>query len=328
MVTADSPFSCGQVPHQGADNIIWIHKKDHTSSQTSEKIYSAKDKQRANQQMGKSSSVGSIPYMEVTQKQNPLLTLLCWLILSVLSRSFPVRNLASISSPSLNLAQAAEVEKEYLIDDPKSQILQDSLKHPDFFKVAELFTVEELFKSRVHLGHKTGSVDDRMTPYIFGARLGCLIFDLDQTADHLRKALNFTAHIAFRGGLILFVSRNPHFQHTVENVAKSCGEFAHCRYWQGGILTNSTVQFGCVTRLPDLIIFINTLNNVMSQHVAVKDAAKMLIPTVGIVDSNCNPNLVTYPVPGNDDTPSAINLYCNLFKTAVLRGKEKRKDEM
>jgi len=244
----------------------------------------------------------------------------------VISRSLSARNFASTSSPSLNLVQVSDIENDVIVDDPKSQILQDSLKHPDYFKVAELFTVEDLFRCRIHLGHKEGSLDARMMPYIFGSRLGCLIFDLDQTAEHLRKALNFTAHIAFRGGLILFVSRNPQHQHTVENMAASCGEFAHCRYWQGGILTNSTIQFGCVTRLPDLIIFINTLNNVMSQHVAVKDAAKMLIPTVGIVDSNCNPNLVTYPVPGNDDTPSAINLYCNLFKTAVLRGKEKRKE--
>jgi len=57
----------------------------------------------------------------------------------------------------------------------------------------------------------------------------------------------------------------------------------------------------------------------------VKDAAKMLIPTVGIVDSNCNPNLITYPVPGNDDTLCAVELYCKLFKEAILRGKNKRK---
>lgn len=57
---------------------------------------------------------------------------------------------------------------------------------------------------------------------------------------------------------------------------------------------------------------------------AVKDAAKLLIPTIGIVDSNCSPNLITYPVPGNDDTPEAIALYCDLFKKAILRGKEER----
>lgn len=117
-----------------------------------------------------------------------------------------------------------------------------------------------------------------------------------------------------------------YFQHLVENTAKDCGEYAHTRFWQGGILTNSTIQFGCETRLPDLIIFVNTLNNVLNQHTAVRDAAKMLIPTVGIVDTNCNPNLITYPVPGNDDTPASVKLYCDLFKNAILKGKEKRKE--
>lgn len=81
-----------------------------------------------------------------------------------------------------------------------------------------------------------------------------------------------------------------------------------------------------MTRLPDLCIFFNTLNNVLAPHIAVRDAAKMAIPTVGIVDSNCNPNLITYPVPGNDDSPQAIQLYCKLFSTAILAGKKVRKE--
>lgn len=66
----------------------------------------------------------------------------------------------------------------------------------------------------------------------------------------------------------------------------------------------------------------------MSQHTAIRDSAKMNIPTIGIVDSNCNPDLVTYVVPGNDDSPAAISLYCNLFKEAILRGKQKRQQAM
>lgn len=62
----------------------------------------------------------------------------------------------------------------------------------------------------------------------------------------------------------------------------------------------------------------------MTQHTAIRDSAKMNIPTIGIVDSNCNPDLVTYVVPGNDDSPASIELYCNLFKEAILRGKNKR----
>jgi small subunit ribosomal protein S2 len=85
------------------------------------------------------------------------------------------------------------------------------------------------------------------------------------------------------------------------------------------------MHFGAVTRLPDLCIFLNTLTTILTQHTAVRDCAKMCIPTVGIVDTNCNPNLVTYPVPGNDDTPCAVELYCKLFKEAIKRGKEYRK---
>lgn len=165
-----------------------------------------------------------------------------------------------------------------------------------------------------------------MRSYFYGCRLGHVIFDLDKTAIHLREALNITAHIAFRGGIILFFNRNPQSAHLVERTAKECGEYAQTKYWRGGAFTNSRVQFGAVTRLPDLCIFLNTLNDVLLQHTAVRDAAKMNIPTIGIVDSNCDPNLISYPVPGNDDSPAAIELYCKLFKNAIEKGKQKRKE--
>lgn len=95
--------------------------------------------------------------------------------------------------------------------------MKNALKHPDYFKVAELFTVEDLFNARVHLGHRTGSLDSCMSQFIFGSRLDHLIIDLDQTAVLLREALNFTAHIAFLGGIILFIGRIP--QHQVGNIS-------------------------------------------------------------------------------------------------------------
>ena len=164
-----------------------------------------------------------------------------------------------------------------------------------------------------------------MQPYLFGCRLDQDIIDLDQTAEHLQLALNFTAHVAYRGGVILFVSRRRQFSHLVESTARECGEYAHTRYWQGGLLTNAPIQYGPGVRLPDLVVFLSTLNNVFQQHVGVRDAAKMNIPTVGVVDSNCNPSLLTYPVPGNDDTPLAMELYCRLFKITVNRAKDKRR---
>ncbi|XP_036385746.1 28S ribosomal protein S2, mitochondrial [Megalops cyprinoides] len=211
------------------------------------------------------------------------------------------------------------------ISDGENKILTLPLKQPDFFRLSELFTLKDLFDARVHLGHKRGCRHRLMEPYLFGCRLEQDIIDLDQTVEHLQQALNFTAHVAYRGGVILFVNRRRQFGHLVENTALECGEYAHTRYWQGGLLTNATVQYGPGVRIPDLIIFLCTLNNVFQQHVAVRDAAKMNIPTVGVVDSNCNPSLITYPIPGNDDSSSAVELYCRLFKMTINRAKDKRK---
>ncbi|GAA6219281.1 28S ribosomal protein S2, mitochondrial [Lates japonicus] len=210
-------------------------------------------------------------------------------------------------------------------DDVSEKIMNLPLEKPDYFCVSELFSLKNLFDARVHLGHKKGCRHRLMEPYLYGCRLDQDIIDLDQTVEHLQQALNFTAHVAYRGGIILFVNRRRQFVHLVESTARDCGEYAHTRYWQGGLLTNAPIQYGPGVRLPDLIIFLSTLNNVFQQHVGIRDAAKMNIPTVGVVDSNCNPCLVTYPVPGNDDTPAAMELYCRLFKMTITRAKDKRR---
>jgi len=103
-----------------------------------------------------------------------------------------------------------------------------------------------------------------------------------------------------------------------------CGEYAHTKEWLTRVLCDSTNYFGAVTRLPDLVILLSTKTTVFDDHLAVRDTAKMLIPTVAICDSNSDPRLVTYPIPGNDDSVSAVSLYLRLFKTAILRGKTKR----
>ncbi|XP_060535154.1 small ribosomal subunit protein uS2m [Cylas formicarius] len=223
---------------------------------------------------------------------------------------------------STAVAQPAGVEKS------PSGLREDVLSHPDYFSVHNLFTIKDLMDARVHYGHRTGSLDERMLPYIYGSRMDHIIFDLDRTAEYLRRALNFAAHVAYRDGVILFFLRHAQNAHIVEQAAKDCKEFAHTRFWRGGIFTNANKQFGAVTRLPDLCIFFSTLNTILGQHTAVRDSAKMNIATIGIVDSNCNPNLLTYPVPGNDDSPVSIELYCKLFKNAILRGKERRKEHL
>ncbi|XP_007548973.1 small ribosomal subunit protein uS2m [Poecilia formosa] len=207
----------------------------------------------------------------------------------------------------------------------RDKMLDLPLEKQDLFRVSELFTVKDLFDARVHLGHKKGCRHRLMEPYLYDSSLDYDIIDLDKTAEDLRRALDKTAHTAYGGGIILFISRRRQFCHLVENTAKQCGEYAHTRYWQGGLFTNAHIQYGPGVRLPDLVVFLSTLNNVFQQHVAIRDARKMNIPTVGVVDSNCNPSLITYPVPGNDDTPVAMELYCRLFKTVINRAKNKRK---
>lgn len=74
-----------------------------------------------------------------------------------------------------------------------------------------------------------------------------------------------------------------------------------------------------MTRLPDACLFIGTQNNIMGQHLAVSESAKMGVLSIGVVDSDSDPRLIAYPIPGNDDTPSAVNLYCRLFKVCMLQ---------
>ena len=137
------------------------------------------------------------------------------------------------------------------------------LRFPDYFGVRKLVNVKDLFDARVHLGHKDGTLEPLMKPYIFGSRLEHVIIDLDQTVKLMQDALNFTAHIAYRGGIILFVSHYPQHTLTVENAAKEAGEYVHAREWNYSFLTNSEKIFHGVTRLPDLCILLSTLNPLM-----------------------------------------------------------------
>ncbi|XP_060085062.1 small ribosomal subunit protein uS2m-like [Ylistrum balloti] len=210
--------------------------------------------------------------------------------------------------------------------DNQDKIIDNPLKHDDYFDVKKLIKVEELFEAGVHYGHKSGVRNEYMVPYIYGSRMGVDILDLKQTVDNMEIALNFLAHIAYRGGVILFLTRQALSMPLVEKTAEEAGEYSHCRYWRGGTFTNAIQQFGSVTRLPDTCIFLSTSNTVFEQHTAIVESAKMMIPTIGIVDTNSDPRIITYPVPGNDDTLTSIELYCSLFKQAILKGKEKRKE--
>lgn len=204
------------------------------------------------------------------------------------------------------------------------EVLEESLNEDDFFDLKGLVNMQELFDAGVHYGHKKGMGYECMTEYLLGHRFDNCIIDLNHTVPLLEDALNIIAHIAFRGGIILFVTNHRETGHLVETTAMECGEYAHTKEWLTDIFCDSTNYFGEVTRLPDLVLVLSTKTTVFDDHLAVRDAAKMLIPTVGVCDSNADPRLITYPIPGNDDSVSAVSLYLRLFKTAILRGKMKR----
>ena len=126
----------------------------------------------------------------------------------------------------------------------------------------------------------------------------------------------------YRHGIVLFVSTHPRFEELTQRTARECREYFITRKWRGGTFTNSYMVTGS-TRNPDVVVFLH-LPSLGRNTLAVKEAAQANIPSIGIVDSDCNPNLIMYPIPGNDDTPSAVELYCQLFKKAVLRAKQVR----
>merc|ERR1712004_138936 len=110
--------------------------------------------------------------------------------------------------------------------------------------VHNLFNVKMLFDARMHLGHTVRSLNPQMNKFVFGSRFDMCILDLDQTALHLRQALNFTAHIAYRGGIILFVCRQSPLIHMVDRAAQECGEYSATSAWTSEIFTAPNMMFG------------------------------------------------------------------------------------
>lgn len=195
------------------------------------------------------------------------------------------------------------------------------LQEADYFETSAMIGVRELFDARVHLGHKRGMWNPLMKRYIHGTREGIHVFDLDKTLKHLWLALNVTGHIAYRDGIIMFVNERSQFDRLAQHTARECGEYFVSPKWQPGTFTNSYMLLG-TQRLPDLVIFLSTVPS----KTAVIEAAMSNIPTVAVVDSDSDPRLIDYPVPGNDDSPSAVKLYCRLFSEVIQKAKNMRKE--
>lgn len=134
------------------------------------------------------------------------------------------RNLKTVSGkPSIQERELYPFDYDSIPSDFDGEVYKRLLNEDDAFGAKKLVDVKELFDNRCHFGHKTGSLNDYMKPYIFGHRQGITIFDLNQTAEHLKKALDFAAHIAFRDGIILFI--NPSREVRSFDLIKVCLKF-------------------------------------------------------------------------------------------------------
>jgi small subunit ribosomal protein S2 len=220
------------------------------------------------------------------------------------------------------------------------------------------FSMRQLIEAGVHFGHKTKRWNPRMAPYLYGVRNGLHIIDLQQTVPLLHRALVAVREVVARNGRVLFVGTKRQAADPVAEAAKRCGQYYINQRWLGGMLTNwGTIQASIkrlrkleelleqeetgltkkevltLTRdreklekslggikdmggLPDLIFIIDT----NKEDLAVKEALRLHIPVVGILDSNSSPDDITYPVPGNDDATRAITLYCQLIADSALDG--------
>lgn len=176
--------------------------------------------------------------------------------------------------------------------------------------------------ARVHMGHRTKLWNPAMAPYLLGHRNGMHVIDLDKTVPLLGAALQAVSKMAEYDCTFLWLGpQDPQKAKIVEKQAKKAGAFTiDGARWIGGTLTNpikSNQAQRFNYRIPDCVFVIDT-----NRHLpALKEARLCGIPTIGIADSDCDPRMLTYPIPGNDDAAYAIYLYCSLMKHAILDGR-------
>ena len=222
-------------------------------------------------------------------------------------------------------------------------------------------TIKQLLEAGVHFGHQTSRWNPKMKPYIFGARNGIHIIDLQQTVGMLRDACGFIRDLVADGGQILFVGTKKQAQEVVREAAERCEMFYVNNRWLGGMLTNfqtirksidrlkrveemletaaiadaltkkellgisrerdklMNVLGGIKTmrKLPDAMFVVDT----KKEEIAVREANKLGLPVVAAIDSNCDPDLITHKIPGNDDAIRAIRLFVDAIADASIEGR-------
>ncbi len=224
-------------------------------------------------------------------------------------------------------------------------------------------TMNELLEAGVHFGHSRGRWNPKMAPFLYGVRQGIHIIDLNKTLVYLRQAYHFVADSVAQGAEVLFVGTKKQAKDIIKEEAERCGAHYVNERWVGGLLTNfATVRksilklqtlermeaegvfdvlpkkevnalrkkmerlrklYGGIInmkRLPDIIWVVDTVR----EQIAVQEAKKLGITVVAIADSNCDPDVIDYPIPGNDDAIKSIKLLTSKIADAVLEGKTRR----
>ena len=221
--------------------------------------------------------------------------------------------------------------------------------------------MKQLLEAGVHFGHQTRRWDPKMAEYIFQARNGIHIIDLQKTSKKLDEAYSFVKEQVEEGKTVLFVGTKKQAQECVKEAAEKCGMYYVNQRWLGGMLTNFETIRKRVQRLNDLekmqedgtfdvlpkkevillkkemdkleknlggikemdklpgVIF---LVDPKKERIAILEAKKLGIPVVGLVDTNCNPEELDYPIPGNDDAIRAVKLITDVIANAVIEGKQ------
>jgi small subunit ribosomal protein S2 len=224
-------------------------------------------------------------------------------------------------------------------------------------------TMKELLEAGVHFGHQTKRWNPKMKPYIFGARNGIYIIDLQKTVRMFKNAYNFVVDAAKSGETVMFVGTKKQAQDSVAEEASRCGMFYVNQRWLGGMLTNFATVKQSIDRLKRLDAMVadgtidaytkkealqlnkerekleKTLGGIKGMHklpgalfvidpkneeIAIMEAKKLGIPVVAIVDTNCDPDDINYIIPGNDDAIRAIRLLTGKIADAVNEGLQAR----
>jgi small subunit ribosomal protein S2 len=226
-------------------------------------------------------------------------------------------------------------------------------------------SMKQLLEAGVHFGHQTKRWNPKMRQFIFGARNGIHIIDLQHTVRLFRKAYNYVVETVASGHSVLFVGTKKQAQDVIQEEAKRCGQFFVTNRWLGGTLTNFRTVKGSIERLRNIekmaedgtfermtkkevlqierervklekalggIKAMNDLPGAVfivdpkKEHIAVAEARKLEIPVVAVTDTNCDPDLIDYLVPGNDDAIRAVKLFTAKIADAVLHGQKLQRE--